>query len=248
MPRLLILLFCCCITYFTQAQDAKELLKKCFEKCQAINNGHFVSTVAHKSELYPENVSKSNVTFRKTNNDTVSPCLFYAQFFLKGDVNRYTLYTGKEYASYSSVGDFGEIVPNDKYATDALTKCRSDIYQSFEPFMMKNSFPLPKYSDFESQSTNYKFINIESVNGFKCWHVQTTRTIKNDSTQLIKYNKYTNEYWINMSDTIPVQYLLASESLVDRDTRIYYKKVAVESYELDNITSDALFKLTVIPK
>lgn len=248
MRKLIILYLCCSITYVSKAQDAKAILKFAFEKCQNIKSGHFVNHYVYKSWGDPERQTKSSVTFKKTDNDTVSPCLFYAQNYFNTQSNKNSLYTGKEYISFFTANDAGEIISAEKYASDAFSRCRSDFYQFFEPFLAKNSAPLPKYSDLDNSKIAYNLVGIETVNGFKCWHVQFEKISAGEFNVFVKSTKNITDFWINTKDSIPVQYCLTAEINVGNETQINTRKIWLESYEFDNLISDALFKPTAVPK
>ncbi|MBC7721941.1 MAG: hypothetical protein H7068_07940 [Pedobacter sp.] len=90
-----------------------------------------------------------------------------------------------------------------------------------------------------------------------CWKVDleefvgildAVKTLKSDSVKLKKPIMYTSDYWINMKDLVPIQYILVKQLLVGNDIHEYYRKYTISDYEFNIIKDDWYFTLSRVPK
>src|SRR6266446_5906624 len=80
------------------AQDAKEILKKSFDKCQSMRNGYYEMTKYMKYMSRKDTVVSSySCTFKKLNDDTLFSSAFHYHQFFKGAYSGDVIYTGNEF-------------------------------------------------------------------------------------------------------------------------------------------------------
>jgi len=202
-------------------QDPKEILKKSYSKCLTIKNGFY--DMEMKMTFGDNNDTTWDIRykfyFNKLKNDSLYPIAFNSERFHKGIFyidNR--LYTGKELVSYSKNDSIAKIMSKARWIKDLMDLRKNDIITFYGPFINADCEPLPKASDYSDGRHLFKFMAIESINNYNCYHVRMTEYPKYDSTQksYTVENKY--DYWINTKDMIPVKYSESSKGIEYGDT------------------------------
>lgn len=148
-------------------------------------------------------------------------------------------------SSYSNVNQ-GEIIPASKYGAVVKQKCFNDVFMFYEPILASKSALLPNYAALSDSNTIVEFVNIETLNGYKCWHVKAIKTVNNDAAITDATGIYTTHYWINMQDYVPVQFTITKESLTNSSV-LFYRKYAITDYNFDLPIEDWYFSASRVP-
>jgi len=127
---------------------------------------------------------------------------------------------------YSNINQ-GEIIPATKYGTVVKQKCFNDVFMFYEPIMASKSALLPNYAALSDSNTIVEFVNIETLNGYKCWHVKAIKTVNNDAPITDVKGVYTTHYWIS--------------------SVLFYKKYAITDYNFDLPIEDWYFSASRVP-
>lgn len=234
----------------SNGQDPKEILKKSYSKCLAIKNGFY--DMEMKMVFGGNNDTIWDIGykfyFNKLKNDSLYPIAFNSERFLKGLFyidNR--LYTGKELVTYSKNDSMAKIISKARWIKDLMDLRRNDIITFYGPFINPDCKPLPQASDYSDRRRLFKFIAIESLNNYNCYHIQMTEYPKYDSAQKFYTieNKY--DYWINIKDMIPVKYAESSKNIEYGDTSRGFSSYTLKKYDLNNAQNLAPLQLSAIP-
>lgn len=238
------------ISLKSQAQDAKEILRKSYSKCLTVKNGYY--DMEMKMIFGNSNDTTWDIGykfyFNKLKNDSLYPIAFNSERFHKGLFyidNR--LYTGKELVTYSRNDSVAKIMSKARWIKDLKESSRNDIITFYKPFINADCDPLPKASDYTDGSHIFKFIAKESLNNFNCFHVQMIEYPKYDGTQksYTIENKY--DYWINTQDMIPVKYSASTKSIDYGDTSRGFASYTLKRYDLNNAQNLVPLQLSAIP-
>jgi hypothetical protein len=146
----------------------------------------------------------------------------------------------------SSTLNQGEIITTLKYSNIVQQKCFNDMFMLYEPVMAKKSVLLPNYAALSDSSTTVEFVNIETLNGYKCWHVKAIKTVNNNALNADAKGVYTTHYWINMQDYIPVQLSITKQTLTSSRV-LFYKTYTITDYNFDVLKEDWYFSTARVP-
>ncbi|HEY5462399.1 MAG TPA: TlpA disulfide reductase family protein [Hanamia sp.] len=238
------------ISLKSYGQDPKEILKRSYSKCQTIQNGFY--DMKMKMTFGGNNDTTWDIGykfyFNKLKNDSLYPIAFNSERFHKGLFyidNR--LYTGKELVTYSKNDSMAKIMSKARWIKDLTDRSKNDIITFYGPFINADCKPLPIARDYSDRRHLFKFIAIESINTYNCYHVQMTVYPKYDSTQksYTVADKY--DYWINTQDMIPVKYSESSKGIEYGDTSIGFSSYTLKKYDFNNAQNLIPLQLSAIP-
>lgn len=239
------------ITLSSCTPNPKNILEGSYKKCQSVYNGYY--EMEHYWKLMSSNdtvkVSQS-CYFKKTDNDSILPFVFNAKSAASVALFPvYTLYTGKQFVSYSEDGSRnGSIYSHPNIIWALLVK--NLALNSYLPLTYEDSRPLT--SDIVSASTkgSISFIKEEQINGIECYHIQALVPPEYDHSLLKKHDfiiKTEFNYWINKHDSIPIQITIERDLKVGNELLVEYEKYVLNKYELNIKIDSALFTMQSIP-
>lgn len=238
------------ISLKSYGQDPKEILKRSYSKCLTIKNGFYIMEM--KMVFGNNNDTTWDIGykfyFNKLKNDSLYPIAFNSERFHRGLYyidNR--LYTGKELVTYSKIDSMAKIMSNARWIKDLMDAGRNDIITFYGPFIDADCRPLPKASDYSDGRHLFKFIAIESLNNYNCYHVQMTEYPKYDSTQKSYTIEDKYDYWINTKDMIPVKYSESSKGIAYGDTSRGFSSYTLKKYDFNNAQNLKPLQLSAIP-
>jgi len=230
----------------SQKPNAEKILKKSFEKCQAIENGYY------EMEHYMKYMSNKDTSlqiykcyFKRLENDTIYPSAFHYQSFSENEYKGDVLYTGDDFVSYSKKDSTGEVMSKKLWAEKI--KAYSHNYTFYSLFVNKKSQLLPQDSDFLDKKNIFEFEGEETINNIPCYHIKRSIIPENDSTEMMKTLRIEVNYWINKQDYIPIQYSIAMDMTMNNDTMYQFEKNRLIKYELNNLKDESKLKLSSIP-
>lgn len=237
-------LFLFCIASF--GQDAKEILKQSYDKCQSVQNGYYEMTKYMKF-MTNKDTSKSSFIcyFKKLKDDTLYSSAFHYKAFLKDEYTGDVLYTGDDFVRTSTKDSTATIMAKSMWAKQI--KSYSHNFTFYSPLTNRKSIPLPQDSDYIDNKHIFKFIGEENLNGSLCYHLQVNDISEDDSTEAIKSLRIELHYWIKKEDYIPIQYSKAFDMVMNNDTMYQYEKIILNKYEINNLKNENILTLNSIP-
>jgi thiol-disulfide isomerase/thioredoxin len=224
----------------------EKILKKSFDKCQTIENGYY------EMEHYMKYMSNKDTTlqiyncyFNKLKDDSIYSSAFHYQMFSENEYKRDVLYTGDDFVNYSEKDSTGKIMSKKLWAKDI--KSYSHNYTFYSPLINKESYPLPKDSDFIDKKNIFEYIGEETINNIPCYHIRKSIIPENDSSEMMKTLRTEINYWINKQDYIPIQYSIAIDLVMNNDTMYQFEKNNLTKYALNNLKDETQLKLASVP-
>ena len=230
----------------TQKPDAKNILKKSFEKCQTIENGYY------EMEHHMKYLSKKDTAFqtykcyfKKLQEDSLFPSAFHYQMFSDTAYIKNAIYTGNDLVSYSTNDSTGRIMSKKRWAKKI--KALSHNYTFYSPFVDKESYPLPNDSTLQKTTIIFEYVGDETINGVPCYHIKMNVMPENDPADMMKTLRAENNYWISKRDYIPIQYSIAYDLEMNNDTMYQFEKNILTKYEINNLKNEKELNLSSIP-
>ena len=208
------------------SQDAKEILQKCYDKCQSVKNGSYEMTEYMKYMSGKDTtVSSFNCTFKKLKDDSLYSSAFHytsEKTFEGKKYPREVMYTGDDFVNLSSKDSTATITSKLLWAED-IKRFRHN-YTFYTPLTDNKSKPILHDSDFIDKKYSFKFINEEKINDIICYHILENSEPENDSTEPMKMFRIEYHYWINKKDFIPVQFSEEFGMVLNNDSMYQFKK------------------------
>ena len=246
MNRHLLLLGLITISLSSFGQDAKDILKKSYDKCQSVQNGYYEMTRCMKFMSEKDTTKNSfKCTFKKLKGDTLYSSAFHYKLFWKDEYSGDVLYTGNDFVRTNAKDSTATIMSKTLWAKEI--KSYSHNYIFYSPLTNKKSTPLPHDSDFIDNSHIFKFIGEENLNKVSCYHIQVNEIPENDSTEAMKTLRVEYHYWITKENFIPVQYSTAYDMVMNNDTMYQYEKDVLNKYEINSLIDENSLTLNSIP-
>ncbi len=243
------ILFLLCF-FASTAQDAKELLKMSYDKCQSIQNGYYEMTRHHKQLSAKDTTQRSfHCHFKKLEHDSLGSSAFHNKTFYAGVLEIESMYTGEEFVSMNPKESRAVIASKSMWPDAVKSYMRNCNF--YEPFTSKKSSPLPSKFDFTADERFVlKYIGVESVTGIPCHHVQiqiNEKNLEKNAPGTFTVLKLEYDYWINPADGVPVQHAITYNGLMDNDTMIQYEKFVLNKYELNQLKDESVLKMGSVP-
>lgn len=237
-------------SFRSNAQDAKSILKESYSNCLTVKNGYYESDMKWKFMDSKDTTwqLQYKVYFKKIMNDPLYPIAFnFERFYHKTSYVDNTLYTGKEYVTYSLTDSSAKIMAKSRWINDLMSNNHKDIITFYGPLTNPDCSPLPADSDYSNRRIQFKFIDKVSLNNKSCYHVQMVKYPDYDSTQTVNTILSTYDFWINSDDMIPVKYSITSKLLQFTDTLTEYRSYSLEKYHLNDPQNLVPLQLSAIP-
>ena len=238
------------ISLKSYGQDPKEILKKSYSKCLTVQNGFY--DMEMKMTFGDNNDTTWDIGykfyFNKLKNDSLYPIAFNSERSIKGKIyfdNK--LYTGNEYVTFSRNDSSAKIMDRARWIQDLMDLRKNDIITFYGPFINAGCGPLPKAGDYSDERYFFKFIAMESINNYNCYHVQMIEYPKHDSTQKSYAIEYKYDYWINTKDMVPVKYSESSKRIDYGDTVNGFSSYTLKEYHLNNPENLLQLQLSAVP-
>lgn len=241
---LLIGIMICSLSTF--AQDAQDILKRSFYKCQSVKSGSYDMTKWMKYMSGPD-TSKSSFTctFKKLEDDTLFSSAFHYQRFWKDEYTGDVLYTGDDLVTTNIKDSTATVMSKSLWASEI--KSIRHNYTFYSPLTNKGSAPLLHDSEFVSPRKSFQFIGEEKVGRYSCYHVQVNSIPDQDSTEMMNPIGVEYHYWINKEDYIPVQYSAAIDLVMNHDTMHQYTRFTLNKYAIDTLSDENYLTINSIP-
>ena len=224
-----------------QAQDAKEILQKTYNKCQSIENGYYEMTRYFKL-MNSRDTSKSNTTcyFDKLKNDDLNLSAFR---YDDGDIS---IYNGNELVS-GRIYDSTAIIFSKSLWPEPLER-DTHRFSFFTPFTNIKYPTIQHDADFNDKHFSFKLIGEEKIEKDYCYHVQVNTFYDNEVSEDMRTIAIKYDYWIKKSEFLPIQYSIIYTTVLQKDTAYQYEKNIVTKYEINNLKDKNLFSLKSFPQ
>ena len=128
--------------YFTSfGQDAKEILKQSYDKCQSVQNGYYEMSEYMKF-MSGKDTSKNsfNCYFKKLKDDSLYSSAFHYKAYFKEEYTGDVLYTGDDFVRTSTIDSTATIMQKSMWAKEI--KSYSHNYTFNSPLTNKKSSPI----------------------------------------------------------------------------------------------------------
>lgn len=230
----------------SSGQDAKDILKQSFEKCQSVQNGYYQMNKLKKPMNGGDTLKTSIYChFKKLSNDSIYPSAFHYKYFTDGVYSGEVLYTGDDFVRAIAADSTATIMS--KWVWSKEIKSYSHNYIFFSPFTSKTSSPLQHDSDFIDNKHIFKFIGVENFNGVPCNHIRVNEIPENVSREMMKALRKEYHYWISREDSVPLKYSIAIDFELNNDIMHQFEMYSLKKYEINKLSDEAILTIHSIP-
>lgn len=231
-----------------QSQNPIDIIHGAYLKCSTVQKGYLESTRCIKLSKGEDTTFVSyRCHFSRLGSDSIYCRNFHCMISfgndtMKGDA----LYTGKDFI-YTNPKDSTAIIRSSNIWAEDLRR-ETYQYNFFEPLISCKSFPFLDETGKLLNGSLVSYLGNESIHQLPCKHIQINRDSKN-FPEIINWRVLSKvyDYWINISDSIPIQYSISSKILIVNDTINQYEKFTLNKYDLNQALNDSIFTLKSIP-
>ena len=235
---------------------AEDVLRKSYQKCQSIQEGHYEMT-RKKKWLSGNDTTLARYTcdFKKLPDDTVYGKAF-ASFEEYWDSDKaswdseysyHYLYTGKEYASFGD--STGTLMPCDLWADDIIRGRHNRTF--YQPLATKSSYPLRTNADLDDENIfdkDYTYSLSETkLDEKSCYLVDILGPVDDEPDTIFGMQtiRYEINLWIDKKDYLPIQYAIAFDIVEQQDTMYQYEEFKL--LDFSPIVDESMLTLESIP-
>ena len=221
---------------------AEDVLRKSYEKCQSIKEGHYEMTL--KKKWLSDNdttLSRYTCDFKKMPNDTIYGKAF--NYFQEtwnldngswdSEYSYHYLYTGNEYASFGD--STGTLMLRDLWADDIIRGRHNRTF--YQPLATKSSYPLRTNADLDDENIfdkDYTYSLSETKLDEKtCYLVDILGPVDDEPDTIFGMQtiRYEINLWIDKKDYLPIQYSIAFDILGQQDTMYQYDEFKLLAFD-----------------
>ena len=221
---------------------AEDVLRKSYEKCQSIKEGHYEMTL--KKKWLSDNdttLSRYTCDFKKMPNDTIYGKAF--NYFQEtwnldngswdSEYSYHYLYTGNEYASFGD--STGTLMLRDLWADDIIRGRHNRTF--YQPLATKSSYPLRTNADLDDENIfdkDYTYSLSETKLDEKtCYLVDILGPVDDEPDTIFGMQtiRYEINLWIDKKDYLPIQYSIAFDILEQQDTMYQYDEFKLLAFD-----------------
>lgn len=235
---------------------AEDVLRKSYQKCQSIQEGHYEMTLKMKwMSGNDTTLNRYTCDFKKLPDDTIYGKAFNA-FEESWDSDNeswdsgwsyHFLYTGNDYASFDD--STGTLMPCDLWAKDIIAGRHNRTF--YTPLANKSSYPLRTNADLDDENIfdkDYTYSLSETkLDGKPCYLVDILGPVDDEPDTIFGMQtlRYEINLWIDKKDYLPVQYTIAFDILEQQDTMYQYEEFKL--LDFSPIVDESQLTLESIP-
>ena len=223
----------------------EEVLRKSYQKCQSIQQGHYVMEVRKKYMSDSDTtLNRYTCDFKKLPYDLIFGKAFhYYDEDLLGDWRYHFLYTGEEYVYYKDTT--GTIMSCDLWADDIIAGRHNRTF--YQPLTTKSCYPVPSEAGLADSTYTYSMSETK-LDGKPCYLVDILGPTDEepDSVYGMQTIRYETNLWIDKKDYLPIQYAIAFDIVEQQDTMYQYDEFKLLAF--DTIVDESKLTLESIPK
>lgn len=246
LPKLLSAGLLLSATFVSFAQDAKDILKKSFNKYKLIQNGYYEMDTYTKYMSGKDTLKTSLICyFKKLQNGSPYTSAFHTKHFWKGEYSGEVLYTGDDLVRTNLYDSTATIMSKTLWANDIKDAIKGSTFCT--PLTNWKNSLMPPEAAFNDRSHIFKFVGKEVINHSECYHIQMNRIPKTGSTEFAKTLREEYHYWIKKEDLLPIQYSSAFDVVMSNDTMYQYNKFIFTKYEINHLKDERMLTPASIP-
>lgn len=220
----------------------EEVLRKSYQKCQSIQQGHYEMTQKKKWMSHNDTtMTRYTCDFKKLPDDTIFGKAFNSNEF-DPEWSFHYLYTGNEEVRYGD--STGTIRSCDPWAADII-RGRHNV-TLYTPLTNLSSYPLPSEEGL-SDSTYAYSLSETRLDGNPCYLVDMLGPVDDEPDTIFGMQtlRYEINLWISKKDYLPIQYAIAFDILEQQDTMYQYDEFKLLAF--DTIVDESRLTLESIP-
>ena len=221
---------------------AEEVLRKSYQKCQSVQQGHYEMTQEKKWMSHNDTTMTRYICdFKKLPDDTIFGKAFNSNEFDPKWSYHY-LYTGNEEVRYGD--STGTIRSCDPWAADII-RGRHNV-TLYTPLTNLSSYPLLKEEDLADDYYSYTLSETQ-LDGKSCYLVDILGTPDEEPDSIFGMQtiRYEINLWIDKEDYLPIQYSIAFDIVEQQDTMYQYDEFKLLAF--DTIVDESRLTLESIP-
>ena len=207
---------------------AEDVLRKSYQKCQSIQEGHYEMTQKMKYMSHNDTtLSRYTCDFKKLPDDTVYGKAFNSfEEYSVSEWSRHYLYTRNEYVSFDD--STGTLMPCDLWAKDIIAVRHNRKF--YTPLTNKSSYPLRTNEDLDDENIfgkDYTYSLSETqLDGKPCYLVDILGPVDDEPDSIFGHKciRYEINLWIDKKDYMPLQYSIAFDDVQQQDTMYQYEE------------------------
>ena len=209
---------------------AEEVLRKSYQKCQSIQEGHY--EMSRRMKYMSGNdttLSRYTCDFKKLPDDTIYGKAFnYFQETWDPDNGSWDsgwsyhyLYTGNEYASFDD--STGTLMSCDLWAADIIRDRHNRKF--YTALATKSCYPLPNEEGLADSTYSYS-LSETRLDGKPCYLVDIFGPVDDEPDSIFGHKgiRYEINLWIDKKDYLPLQYSIAFDDVQQQDTMYQYEE------------------------
>lgn len=234
-----------------RSQNAIDIINGAYLKCNKVQRGYLEGTRYLKSPTVRDTIELSyRCYFSRLASDSIYGRAFHSYIsFLNGmdkGMEAEVVYTGQDLL-YTMPYDSTAIIRSTNIWAEDLKK-QNIQYRYFDPLLYYKSFPFLDVTGRLQNGSFLSYLGNESIHQNPCYHIQINCDTKNFPVFMgWKELSLVYDYWIRISDSLPVQYIVLSKHLCVNDTLSQFEKYSLNKYDLNQALNDSIFALESIP-
>lgn len=204
--------------------DTKRILSKSREKCQSVQQGHYV--MERKMKYMSDKDTTAEIytcDFRKLPDDTIYGKAFNMVFEPmdeEADWMGHLLYTGNELVW---IYDTAAVIQSCSQWTDKIIAGRHNRV-FYTALTNQSIYPIPDYKSLSDSSYNYSLSHVQ-LDGRPCFLARYSKMdFEPDTIFGINTLLYEVKIWIDKKDYLPVQYTVLFINEENRDTMTQFEQ------------------------
>ena len=218
------------LTVCNAQESVETVIRKSREKCQSIQEGHYIMERKMKSMSNKDtNHYRNTCDFRKLPNDTIMGKAFFMfnEPLEHPEWNSHILYTGNELVF---IRDTATILSCVQWADDI--KSRGHNFNFFTPLTTQSCYPVP--TEKHEADSDYVFSLEETLlDGKPCYLLNVF--VKVDPTPDPNFGivciRYEINIWIDKQNYMPIQYSVAFDDIDGPDTVYQYEECKLVAFD-----------------
>lgn len=212
-----------------------RLLAAAFAKCQSIEAGYYEMDKTLASTSVKNGIELTqNTHFKKMETDTVYGFVFHSRTAVDSLRRFNVLYTGDDLIVHRDTT--GYIHPESEIGI----AFNNPVLGLYWPVAHDSCHPIPSIEALFFGILKATFTGMEEINGEECYHISVEINPKYRK-RMAPTIAMENEFWINKTNFIPVQYSIRQTIEKDGDTLVLYEKCTLTKYEFGDVEDEDIF-------
>ena len=223
------------------ADEAKNVIRLCREKCHSIKGGHY--EVEEQTKYMTEKDTMTlllSCDYKKVPEDTVFGKLFATITKWTDDMSGIEIYTGKEYILYFN--NEATVMSCNKW-TDQIISRRHNV-RFYDVLTEPNASPMPSDKTLDDTLTTYSLTET-TLDDKPCYKADYVRTKFDPDVFGMQRLRLYVQIWIDKQTYMPLQLTSVIDIKEGEDTLCQYEQYKLLSF--DSTINESRFTLDAIP-